>query len=485
MNTSVEIVLLLSSLLLALSIFISKTGYRFGVPTLLMFLVAGMALGTDGIGLEFDDVHTAQNIGMVALCVILFSGGMDTKIADIRPVAAPGIVLSTAGVLLTTALTGVFIYYLSGWEHRTGIGFGILSSMLLAATMSSTDSASVFNILRSQKIGLKHHLRPMLELESGSNDPMAYLLTILLIQCLGTDGSVGAWSIALSFVQQFAVGIAAGCGLGWCIVWIFNHIGLKNKELYPILCLCFIFVIYCVAYLLGGNGYLAVYIAGMVAGNCKMYMKHETGTFLGGLTWLVQVIMFLVLGLLVNPKEMLSIIPFAIPVGLFMMFAARPLSVWLSLLPFGRRVTSNSKWFISWVGLKGAAPIIFATYPVVAGVDGAGQIFNIVFFVTLVSLLLQGMTLPQASRLLHLNEPVSNDEGNFGVAIPDEIGSRLEELPVTSEMLSHGDRMPDLNLPKGKLAMLVKRNDGSYIVPDGRTTLATGDILLLISSEEG
>ncbi len=488
MNANLEFGLLVIALLLFGSIFVSKTGYRFGVPTLLMFLVGGMVLGTDGIGMEFDDALSAQYIGMIALSIILFTGGMDTKINDIRPIAAQGVVLATVGVLLTTVFTGVFVYYLSNWDFIPSIGFGLVTSMLLAATMSSTDSASVFNILRSQNINLKHNLRPMLELESGSNDPMAYLLTILLIQCLGTVGEVTAGGIIMSFVMQFVVGVAGGYLLGKLSVVIINRIGLRNAELYPIMVLCFIFVIYCAVFLLDGNGYLAVYIAGMVVGNSKTYKKYEIGKFLDGLTWLVQVIMFLVLGLLVNPKEMLTIIPFAIPVGLFMMLVARPVSIWLSLLPFGNSVSANSKWLISWVGLKGAAPIIFATYPVVANVEGAEQIFNIVFFVTLLSLLLQGMTLPQAARLLRLISPIKQGDDNFGIEIPQEIGSRLEEMLCTREMLENGNRIRDISLPKGKLAMLVKRaddiNGDGYVVPDGSTILSPGDILLLISTEK-
>ena len=256
MNISLEIGLLVGSLLIFGSILISKTGYRFGIPTLLMFLVAGMLFGTDGLGIQFDNATQAQYIGTIALSIILFSGGMDTKLSDIRPVALPGIMLSTVGVLLTTALTGFFIYFISGWQH-TEIGFSLLGSLLLAATMSSTDSASVFNILRTQRINLRHNLRPMLELESGSNDPMAYLLTIILIQCI-QSGSLSAGDIATSLVLQFTVGGAVGFLLGKAAVWLVNRINLKNEELYPVLMISFVFIIYCATFLLKGNGYLAV-----------------------------------------------------------------------------------------------------------------------------------------------------------------------------------------------------------------------------------
>ena len=268
MNISLEIGLLVGSLLIFGSILISKTGYRFGIPTLLMFLVAGMLFGTDGVGIQFDNATQAQYIGTIALSIILFSGGMDTKLSDIRPVALPGIMLSTVGVLLTTTLTGLFIYLISGWQH-TEIGFSLLGSLLLAATMSSTDSASVFNILRTQRINLRHNLRPMLELESGSNDPMAYLLTIILIQCI-QSGNLAAGDIATSLVLQFAVGGAAGFLLGKAAVWLVNRINLKNEELYPVLMISFVFIIYCATFLLKGNGYLAVYLAGLVIGNSRL-----------------------------------------------------------------------------------------------------------------------------------------------------------------------------------------------------------------------
>ena len=314
MNISLEIGLLVGSLLIFGSILISKTGYRFGIPTLLMFLVAGMLFGTDGVGIQFDNATQAQYIGTIALSIILFSGGMDTKLSDIRPVAVPGIMLSTVGVLLTTALTGLFIYFISGWQH-TEIGFSLLGSLLLAATMSSTDSASVFNILRTQRINLRHNLRPMLELESGSNDPMAYLLTILLIQCI-QSGDLSAADIATSLVLQFAVGGAAGFLLGKAAVWLMNRINLKNEELYPVLMISFVFIIYCATFLLKGNGYLAVYLAGLVIGNSRLIHKKETGTFLNGVTWLLQVVMFLVLGLLVNPHELLPVTHIGLGIGI-------------------------------------------------------------------------------------------------------------------------------------------------------------------------
>ncbi len=475
---SVEVLLLVAALLLFASILISKTGYRFGIPTLLMFLVAGMLFGTDGLGLQFDNVKGAQNIGMIALCIILFSGGMDTQMRDIRPVWQPGVLLSTVGVLLTTFFTGLFVYFISGWQH-IGLAFCLTGSLLLAATMSSTDSASVFNILRSQRIRLKNNLRPMLELESGSNDPMAYMLTIILIACMQT-GPESPGGIAWDFALQFVVGIAGGYGLGRLGVVIINRIHLKNRELYSIMVLSFIFIIYSSVYLLKGNGYLAVYIAGMVMGNHKLYKKSEITTFLDGMTWLFQIVMFVLLGLLVNPHDMLAVAGSALLVGLFMIFVARPASVFLCLLPFGRKITVKSKLFISWVGLRGAAPIIFATLPVVAGVDGGSQIFNIVFFVTLMSLLIQGMSLTLVARKLNLIDTREERADNFGFEMPEEVSGSLRELVCTAEMLETVSHIRDINLPKGVLVMMIKR-DEKYLVPNGNVELKEGDRLLLIS----
>ena len=403
------------------------------------------------------------------------------EVGTIRPVALPGVMLSTVGVLCTTALTGLFIYLISGWQH-TEIGFSLMGSLLLAATMSSTDSASVFNILRTQRINLRHNLRPMLELESGSNDPMAYLLTIILIQCI-QSGELSAGAIAGSLALQFAVGGLGGFLLGKASVWVVNRINLKNEELYPVLMISFAFIIYCSTFLLKGNGYLAVYIAGMVIGNSRLYHKKETGTFLNGVTWLLQVVMFLMLGLLVNPHEMLGVTVTAILVSLFMMLVARPVSVWFSLLPFGRKISTKSKLFVSWVGLRGAAPILFATYPIIAGVEGANIIFNVVFFVTILSLIVQGTTLSAMARFLGLAEPQPEAPDHFGVEIPEELDTTLNAIDVTVDMLVNGDTLKDVVLPHGALVMLIRRGD-EYIVPNGSIHLIVGDRLLLISRDK-
>ena len=475
-----ENILLIGSVLLFVSIVVSKTGYRFGVPTLLVFLLVGMFFGSDGLGLQFHNAGEAQFIGMVALSIILFSGGMDTKFAEIRPVLPQGILLSTVGVLLTTLFTGLFIYWISGFKH-VSITMSLITAMLLAATMSSTDSASVFNILRSQSMNLKHNLRPMLELESGSNDPMAYMLTIVLIQFINSSG-MGFMDILGSFCIQFIVGGASGFLLGKLAILILNKINLNNQSLYPILLLSFIFFIFTVTDLCKGNGYLAVYIAGIMVGNNRITNRKEISTFMNGMTWLFQIIMFLTLGLLVNPHEMLNIAVPALLIGIFMIVFARPLSVLICLLPF-KKMNFSSRIFVSWVGLRGAVPIIFATYPVVANIPDSNQRFNIVFFITILSLVIQGTTISWMAKLLHLATPLEKTGNDFGVEIPEEINTDLRDIILTEEMLAKGNRLMDMNLPKGTLVMLIKRGS-EFMIPNGSLQLHAGDKLLIISENK-
>ena len=471
-----ENVLLIGSLIWFVSIVLSKTGYRFGVPVLLVFLLVGMMLGVDGLGISFDNYKYAQIIGMVALAIILFTGGMDTKFSDVKPILVPGVVLSTIGVLLTTLITGFFIWgVFDVFSHVIQIPLAL--AILLAATMSSTDSASVFNVLRSQRMGLRKNLQPMLEFESGSNDPMAYMLTIVMIQIIqGGDADVEVWRIILDFIFQFGFGIALGYGLGKLCVWLINKINLQNKSLYPILMLSFIFFTFSFTNLLKGNGYLAVYVAGIVMGNTKLAENKSINSFLDGVTWLVQIVMFLVLGLLVNPNDMFKIAVPALIIAVFVIFVGRPLSVFLCLFPF-KGIGKRAKMFISWVGLRGAAPIIFATYPVVAGVEGSSFIFNVVFFITLASLLIQGTTIAKVANWLHLSEHKDDAPENFGVDIPDELNTILQQ-----EVVQKDAYLKDYPLNEGTLVMIVERNQ-KYMVPNGKLLLKKGDKLLLISAK--
>lgn len=470
-------ILLIGAVLLMAGILIQKPGYRFGIPALLLFLVVGMIFGCDGLGVQFDDVRGAQFVGMVSLSIILFAGGLGTRIKDIKPILAPGIVLSTVGVLLTTAITGIFVWWISGLSW-TSIHFALLPSMLLAATMSSTDSASVFGILGAQKMNLKHNLRPTLELESGSNDPMAYLITTMLVDVLVTGDSVTVVSLLRIFLVQFVLGALLGFAFGRLGVWMLNRLNLDNRALYPIMAVAICFLTFSLTDTLGGNGYLAIYVTGIVIGNEKVSFRRETITFIDGLSWLCQIVMFLMLGLLVNPLEMWQVAGMALLIGLFMIVVARPISVFFSLIPF-KNIPFKGKVFISWVGLRGAVPILFATYPVVAGLEDHHTIFNIVFFITILSLLVQGTTITSMAQYLKLSEPLLNDVSDFGVEIPEDSGSSLKDLYVTSTMLEKGSFVRDLHLPQGQLVMMVKR-DNELLVPNGQLELREGDHLLII-----
>ncbi len=473
-----ENILLTGSILIFISILISKTGYRFGIPTLLLFLLVGMLFGSDGLGLQFNSAEDAQFIGMIALSIILFTGGMDTKYSDIRPVLKQGILLSTVGVLLTTLLTGLFIFYISGWDD-TNIELSLMASLLLAATMSSTDSASVFNLLRSQKMNLKENLRPMLELESGSNDPMAYMLTIVLIQVLSSGDALSTGLLLRDLLVQFLIGGAVGYSMGRLMSWLINKIGLSNSSLYSILLLSMVFMTFIATDLLKGNGYLAVYISGIVTGNAKLVHRKEINTFMDGLTWLFQIIMFITLGLLVNPHELLDTAAVALLIGGFMIVVARPVSVFACLLPF-RNLSVRARLFVSWVGLRGAVPIIFATYPVITNIADSHRLFNIVFFITLLSLIVQGMTISSVARWLKLDLPLRKEGNEFGVELPEEIDSQLHDITLTEAMLRNGNRLADMDIPRGSLVMLVKRGN-EFLIPNGQMHLQVGDKLLFIT----
>lgn len=474
-----EGILLIASVILFFSIFAGKAGYRFGLPALLLFLGVGMLFGSDGLGIQFSNPNIAQFIGMLALSIILFSGGMDTKISEVRPIASQGVVLATIGVLATTFITGSFIYYLSklvtGYETLT-----YPQSLLMAAVMSSTDSASVFSILRSKGVYLKQRLRPTLELESGSNDPMAYMLTLLLITYIQMGG-MDLQEAILSLAIQLVVGTIAGYALGKLAILIINKINIDNESLYPILLMATAFFTFAVTTACKGNGYLAVYIAGLVVGNAKIVHKKSIGTFFDGFAWLWQIVMFLTLGLLVNPHELIPVAPIGLTIGIFMIIIARPVSVFLCLIPY-KNFTLKGKLYISWVGLRGAVPIIFATYPMIAGIEHAGLIFNVVFFITILSLLIQGTTVTLAAKWLGLvDQPERKDV--FGIELPEEIKSAMSEIDITPAVLVHGNKLMELTLPDHTLAVMVKR-EGRYFIPKGNTVLKENDKLLMISDND-
>ena len=366
-----------------------------------------------------------------------------------------------------------------------GIEIPFALALLLASTMSSTDSASVFSILRSKKQGLKQNLRPLLELESGSNDPMAYMMTILLISVVSnTSSGVGLGMSVVFFVVQMVVGALSGYLIGRLAVWTINRINLVNHSLYSVLLLAFIFFSFAFTDLIKGNGYLAVYLSGLVIGNHKLEQKRPLTVFFDGFTWLMQIVMFLTLGLFVNSNELLEprVLILGGLVGAFMILVARPLTVFTCLLPF-RKFTTKARLYVSWVGLRGAVPILFAIYPLMAHVENAGLLFNVVFLGTIISLLVQGTTVSGMANLLGL--AYEERESAFSVDMHQDMKSALTEVEVNETMLESGHTLKDITLPENTLVMMVCR-DGEYFVPQGKTELKLGDKLLVISdrSEE-
>ncbi|MBQ3198149.1 MAG: potassium/proton antiporter [Alistipes sp.] len=471
-----EHLLLVGALLLFVAVMAGKVAYRFGAPALLLFLSVGMIFGLNFI--SFRSFEITQGIGMLALCIILFTGGMDTKFSDIRPILGPGVVLATVGVALTALFVGAFIFLFSKW---VGLALSFPVSLLLASTMASTDSASVFSILRTKKQGLRQNLRPLLELESGSNDPMAYMLTIVMVAVVtSSGGEMSVWNSIMRFVVQMLVGGVVGYGIGRLAVFTINNINIKNNaSLYSVLLLAFVFFSFSFTSLVWGNGYLAVYVTGLVVGNYKIAHRGNLSTFFDGFTWLAQIVMFLTIGLLVNSDELLQhdVLLLGLAVGAFLILIARPLAVFISLAPF-RRFTTKARVYIAWVGLRGAVPIIFATYPIVAGVENGYLIFNVVFLGTLISLLVQGTTVSGMANWLGL--AYEEKEPLFKVGIPDSIKSNFSEIEVTDAMLAHGVTLRDIDLPDNTLVVMISRGE-NYFVPRGNTELAVGDRLLVVS----
>ena len=469
-----ENIILIGALLLLVSVFAGKVAYRFGAPALLLFLGVGMLFGLRLI--SFNSAPVAQFVGMVALCIILFSGGMDTRYRAIRPVIGPGVVLATVGVALTALIVAGFVYVVAPWCNAE---MSFLLALLFAATMSASDCA----LLRSRRQGLSENLKPLLELESGSNDPMAYILTILLVGLLTPGESMGFGTSLLLFVVGMTLGVVAGYAFGRLAVWTINRINIENQSLYAVLLLAFVFLTFSVTDLIRGNGYLAVYVAGLVVGNYPIVHKKTLGTFFDGFTWLFQVILFVTLGLLVNIDELLQpeVLLLGGLTGLFMILVARPAAVFLSLLPF-RKFTTRARLYVSWVGLRGAVPIIFATYPVVAGVEDSSLLFNIVFFVTLLSLVVQGTTVSLMAEWLGLAYPERERIFN------DEVMNRMlddatTELTVTEAMLESGHHLRDIVLPAATLVVMVAR-DGTFFVPKGNSVLRVGDKLLVVTENK-
>lgn len=470
MGFTFDNILLIGSLLVIVSVLASKTT-KFGFPSMLLFLAVGMLAGADGIGgIFFYDTHISKLIGILALILILFSGGLDTRYSDIKPVLWQGVALSTLGVLFTSVIVGVFVSLITP--------LGIYEGLLLGAIISSTDAASVFTILRSKKSGLKGNIRPLLEFESGSNDPMAYFLTIFYIFVIQHQEASFLQTLPLLF-KQFVLGGAFGILMGYIIHRVFTRLRLDFDGLYAVLMLACAIFTFSFSDFMGGNGFLSVYLAAVILGNKEFIHKRSLTKHFDGQAWLMQIIMFLTLGLLVFPKQLIPLIGIGVVIALFIILIARPLAVFLCL-SFSK-FNVRSKLFISWVGLRGAVPVILAIYALDADIPNSNLIFNLVFFISVLSVLIQGTTITWVANLLHLAVPVSiRKKSTLDSELANKVKSIMIEVDVKSGYKCINKSIIDLAIPKGNVISMISR-DGTYIQPEGETVIKEGDKLSILS----
>ncbi len=479
----IEYVFALSSVLLLAGIFSSKVSSWVNAPALLMFLAVGMLAGSEGIarlpfvnwkGISFDDYGLANFIGSMALCYILFSGGLDTSWRTTKSIAVTGGILASVGVALTALLMGLMTYWCFGMPLEQAI--------LLGAIISSTDAAAVFSILRSKGVGLKGRMQPLLELESGSNDPMAAFLTLFMIGILQDPGQ-SYWVILPAFLMKMGIGLIFGLAIGKLAVRLFDRIALEYDGLYFVMGMGIVLFAFGVSEILGGNGFMAVYVCGMAMGNSKFLFRNGFKRFHDGIAWLMQVTMFLILGLLVFPTRLPGIALEGVVLAVVLMFVARPVAVFLCMIGSGFKW--REKALVSWVGLRGAAPIVLATFPAIHGVSEAEEYFSLVFFIVLMSVLIQGKTLMPAARLLGLDQPLKSRPRSpleF-----EETGGRFRsemhehELPAGS--VAAGVPLSSLDWPGSSRVLLISRQ-GRFLIPKGASVLEEGDELLLLAEPE-
>lgn len=466
--------LLVAGLLVMISILSSKLSDRIGIPTLLMFLGVGMLAGSDGPGgIYFDNALLANAVGTVALAYILFAGGLDTSWPSVRPVLWRGMALATLGVGITAVVLGAVAWAV--------LDMPPLEAMLLASIVSSTDAAAVFAILRSHNVSLKGNLRPMLELESGSNDPMAIFLTIGLLQMLGSPDAPLLDLVPL-FLLQMGLGAAAGLAMGRAATWLLNRVHLDYEGLYPVLTISIVMLAFGFAELIAGNGFLAVYLCGIVLGNSTFLHKRSLIRFHDGLGWLMQIGMFLVLGLLVTPSHIPRVVLPGLIVAGVLMSVARPVAVYLCLLRSG--FTLRERTLIAWTGLRGAVPIVLATFPMLAGYERSELLFHVVFFVVLTSVLLQGRSLMIVARWLGVDKPL-DERPRYPLEFDPtgDMTGETRELEVPPDSAAAGKRVADLGLPPNLLILLIRRGQ-KFVVPRGDTRIEPNDTLLVLAEPE-
>lgn len=468
--------MIISGLVLIICITSSKVLYKFGVPMLLIFIVLGMVFGSDGlIGIYFDNYDLTSTICSLGLVFIMFYGGFGTNWSMAKPVAIPSVMMSSLGVVITSGLTGMFCYFI--------LNTTLLEGLLIGSIVASTDAASVFAVLRSQKLNIKGSIASILEVESGSNDPFAYMITILILNIMKNPGDVSVGSVGILITKQIICGVVIGYLIAKITVYILRHFKFEIDGFYVIFVTAATILAYSLSEYIGGNGYLSVYLAGLIIGNSKIPHKKSMFHFFDGISWIMQIGLFFMLGLLSFPSRLPEVTGTAIAIAAFLILVARPLAVFIILIPF--KFTLNEKLFISWVGLRGAASVVFAIFAVTFGVNIENDIFHIIFFIALFSVAIQGTLIPKMANLLNVVD--DEDEESVLKTFTDYIGdinTELIEVSIEKDSKWVDKAIMDSNIPEEILIVMIKRED-KIIVPKGSTVIQAGDTLVLSGNEIG